>query len=71
MKTMFIEVRGKNKSWCFHFYGDPQYLPEWRADGLEVNVIENSVPVWAVKARLLRPYVFLQDVFNFKNPWRK
>lgn len=68
-KLLSIEVRGKRHSWCFTFYGDPKHIPEWEADGLTVvevvNIIPGWLPTWAI-----RPWVFLQDVFNFKRPWK-
>lgn len=66
---MLIEVRGKRKTWCFSFYGDPKYLADWRADGLTVNVIENTIPMNAPIP--VRWWCFLQDLVNFRNPWRK
>lgn len=69
-RTMSITVRGNRKRWCFDFSGDPKYLEEWRADGLDIVVIENTIPVWVVTLGLVRPWCWLQDVFNFKNPWR-
>lgn len=70
-KLIGIEVRGNHKKWGFHFYGDPKYIDEWRADGLEVGEIENIIPEWVVDLGLLKPWCFLQDLFNFRNPWRK
>lgn len=59
-KQMMIEVRGKNK-----------HLDEWRSDGLEVNVVEYAFPYAVAQLGLTRPWMFLQDIFNFRNPWRK
>lgn len=70
-KLMFVEVRGKEKTWCFSFYGDPKYLPEWRDDGLEVRLVEYSVPMSLPRFVPVQLWCFLQDVFNFRNPWRK
>ena len=71
-KLMFIEVRGNHKRWSFSFIGDTKYLTDWRSDGLEVNVIENSIPAWWVEIGLPAGwYCFWQDLFNVKNPWRK
>lgn len=70
-KLMGIEVRGKRKTWGFHFYGDPQYIDEWRADGLNVNVIEAVIPEWVADLGLVRPWCFMQDLLSFRNPWRK
>lgn len=69
-KLMFVEVRGNRSRWSFQFVGDPQYLEDWRADGLEVYVIENSIPEW-LPTELWRPWCVLQDLFNFRNPWRR
>ena len=66
MKRMSVVVRGDRKTWGFTFLGDPAHLQEWRADGLDVCVIENSIPEWAVRFGLTRLYCFVQDVLNFK-----
>lgn len=69
-KLLSIEVKGKSHTWGFDFYGDPKYLQEWRDDGLDIVEIENVIPEWVVDIGLLKPYVFLQDLFNFKNPFK-
>lgn len=69
-KLIGLEVRGDTKSWGFHFYGDPKHIPEWRADGLEVSEIENLIPAWVVDLGLARAWCFVQDLWNFKNPFR-
>jgi len=70
-KLLSIEVKGKEKTWTFNFYGDPRHIEEWRTDGLEVNEIKNSIPEWVVSIGMLKPWCFFQDIFNFKNPFRK
>ena len=70
-KLLSIEVRGKHHNWSFNFYADPKYIEEWRADGLEIGEICNTIPTWVVDIGLVRPWCFMQDVFNFKNPWSK
>lgn len=49
--------------------GDPKYIPEWEADGLEVWEVCNVVPLWVASLGLTRAWCFAQDIFNFKNPW--
>lgn len=68
-KLMFVEVQGRDHTWNFEFYGDPQYLKEWQADGLKVEIVDNTIPMWVVDYGLTKPWVFLQDIFNFKNPF--
>ena len=70
-KVLSITVKGKNKTWGFNFYGDPKYLADWRADGLQVDEVVGSIPVWAVELGLTKLWFRLQDIFNFRNPWRK
>ena len=64
-------VKGKRHYWTFDFYGDPKYLTEWRADGLDVGVVENTVPVLIAELGLTRAWCFAQDLFGFRNPWRR
>jgi hypothetical protein len=68
-KLLSIQVKGNQSEWAFSFYGDPKYLPEWRADGLDIVELENVIPAWVVDIGLLRQWVFMQDLFNFKNPF--
>ena len=65
MKRVFeINVRGKTKSWSFDFDGDPKYLDEWRADGLDINPVLSVIPVWVVDIGLLGIWIFFQDLFR-------
>ena len=68
-KLLGIEVKGKTKTWGFNFYGDPKHLQEWLNDGLDVYEILNIVPEWVVDYGLSKPWIFFQDLFNFKNPF--
>lgn len=71
-KLLCVHLRGKEHRWSFEFYGDPKYLEEWRADGLEVTEILNTIPKWAVDIGVpVRWWFFAQDILNFNNPWRK
>jgi hypothetical protein len=67
-KLLSLTVRGKNSTWAFNVVADPQYLDEWRADGLEIYEVCNVIPAW-LPAWSVRSWCFLQDLFNFKNPW--
>jgi hypothetical protein len=69
-KLMRVTVRGHKHTWSFRTYQDPSNLAEWRADGLEIVEVENSVPM-RLPAGLTRAWCFAQDVFNFRNPWGK
>ena len=61
-KILEVQVCGKNCKWGFQFTGDTKYLPEWRADGLEINEIVNIIPEWVVDVGLTRLWCLVQDV---------
>jgi hypothetical protein len=68
-RPMFIEVRGNQHRWSFNFDGDPAHLADWRADGLEVNVIEGSVPYGIAGTLLMRPWLWLQRAWQWLRMW--
>lgn len=63
-----VQVRGKQSTWCIDTYITETTAADWRADGLTVHKIENTIPAWVAEIGLARPWCFLQDVFHFKNP---
>lgn len=65
-KRLAVTVKGKEKDWCFIFTGDPQYLDEWRADGLEVDEVVNIVPDWVAAIGMTRAWCKMQDIINLK-----
>lgn len=69
-KLIGLEVKGRHKTWGFAFYADPKLIAEWRADGLEVDVIENVIPEWIADLGLARAWCFIQDMWYFKNPFK-
>jgi hypothetical protein len=70
VRKLQITVRGREKQWGFMFDGDTRHLADWRADGLEVDEIINTIPEWVVDTGLLRVWCFMQDLlFGFM--WRE
>lgn len=69
-KLLSISIKGKTKNWSFNFYGDSKYLDEWREDGLEIDEVVNTIPEWIVMLGLTKGWIFFQDIFNFKNPFK-
>lgn len=67
-----VRVRGKGHTWLIDTYITRENAEVWRQDGIDVVEILNSIPAWWVDAGLsVRFWCFWQDVFHFKNPWRK
>ena len=69
-RLAMIEVRGKRSGWCVAWHASKEQIEDMRADGLEVGIVENIVPAWVAEAGLARPWCFVQDLWNFKNPFR-
>ena len=70
-RKYLLEIRGQRHEWMFKIEGTPEALEDWRADGLTVHELENTIPEWAVNLGLLRPWVFIQDLFYLRNPFRR
>lgn len=69
-KRYLLVVRGKQHEWLFKIDAAPEHVVDWRDDGLEVNELVNSIPYWIAGTVLMRPWIFIQDVFHFRNPFR-
>lgn len=70
-RLMMLCIRGKQHEWMFVTKGDMRDLEQWLHDGIQIYPIVNIIPKWVVDSGLRKPWCFLQDVFNFKNPWSK
>jgi hypothetical protein len=57
---MAVNVKGKTGKYSFHFYGDKKHLKEWASEGLDIIVIENTIPILIAKLGLTKLYCFLQ-----------
>ncbi len=68
-RRCMVVVRGRRHEWAFDFIGDEKYLERWREDGLDVIVIENSVPQWASELGLLRVWCWCQDLWRWMRLW--
>lgn len=64
-----ITVKGKQHDWTFTFKADPAHLAEWRADGLEVHVIECRVPFWMAGTPLAPLWCGLQGIWRWMRLW--
>lgn len=62
-------MKGKTKTYSFDVIGDPKYLDEWRAEDIDINELINTIPKWVVDIGMTKPWCFVQDIINFKNPF--
>lgn len=70
MPKAAIEVRGKRSSWEVCWDASQSQIDAMREDGIEVDLIENSMPMWIVDIGMARVWCFFQDIWNFKNPFK-
>lgn len=68
-RTYSVTVRGKQHEWSFRVQATEEHVADWRADGLEVFELVNTVPVWVNDIGLTRAWVFLQDLWNLPSNW--
>ncbi len=47
-KLFALDVRGRRNEWTFLVWEDPQYLDDWRDDGLIIDEVVNIIPQWWV-----------------------
>lgn len=68
-KAVTLDIRGKQHRWSVDAVMSQRQIDDMRADGVDVGELINTVPEWAVDMGLLRPWCFVQDVWNFRNPF--
>ena len=68
-KVYALDVRGKRHEWVFLICADPKQVEDWRADGLVVDEVVNTVPQWYVDLGLpVKLLVLLQDIGIVRMP---
>ncbi|WP_417423556.1 hypothetical protein [Hoeflea sp.] len=71
MPLATIEIRGKSSRWGINWHASDTEIEAMRADGIDVGVIENVIPAWVADLGLTRPFIVVQDLWNFKLPFSK
>lgn len=70
-KRYSLIVRGERSTWSFDVLAKPEHVEDWRRDGLIVEEVINTIPVWVADLGLVRAWCFAQDIFFFRNPFRR
>lgn len=70
-KPYSLVLRGKSgKEYTFRVNVDPAHIHHWESEGFQLDgPIVGWIPMWAVQLGLTKPWLFVQDVFNFRNPF--
>ena len=70
MKPYSLTIKtDSGKEFSFTTLVDPQYVEEWRAEGIEINELLYVIPEWVVDAGLTKPYMWLQDFVRIPTRW--
>lgn len=67
MKTT-VTVRGNRSEWGIPSDLSDEAISDMRADGLQVDVVVNTIPAIVADLGLARVWCFFQDLLNFRNP---
>jgi len=68
MKVVVI-VRGRQHEWGVDADLSKSQVDEMRQDGIEVSAQGESVPMLVAQVGMAAPWVFVQRIWNFKNPF--
>jgi hypothetical protein len=68
-QTYSITVRGKHHEWSFPIVATESDASDWRADGLEVHQVLNSIPEWAQRLGVTRIWCRGQDLWGWLRLW--
>jgi len=60
-----VTVKGCEREWGFTVVGEPEHAEDWRADGLEVDEICNSIPLWVRHEPMLTIWILAQDFWQW------
>lgn len=70
MPLATIEIKGKSSRWAFDCQASNAEIEAMRADGIDVGILVNVIPAWVVAMGLTGPFIALQDLWNFKPPFK-
>ena len=71
MALTLVEIRGSSHEWGVQSQMSGDQIEAMRADGIDVFVIENTVPGWIADCGLSHVWCFFQDVWNMRNPFKR
>lgn len=68
MKYM-VQVKGRSGYWVT--YVPESQVDDMRDDGVDVMAIQNIIPMWAIKWRVVPVLLFLQNLYDMPSRiWR-
>lgn len=70
MPLTIMCMRGQKHEWDVQAEMSNEQIADLRAVGHEIGIVENIVPVPVAEAGGTRVWCFMQDLWNFKNPFR-
>lgn len=63
-------IRGKSDEWIMVSDMSRAQVDGMRADGIDVGEVMNTIPDWAVASGLRPVWFFVQNAWNFRNPFK-
>jgi len=65
-QDMTLVATGKTQRHCFTVRQDPKYLKRFQDDGLDIHVIEGTIPYWVVGYGFTHIWDFLQGIISLR-----
>jgi hypothetical protein len=62
-------IRGREHEWAVNFDLKPEHAKDMRDDGIELGEVYYEIPAWVVFGGLTRIWMFVSDIFHFRNPF--
>lgn len=69
MPQAILIIHGRRHHWGITTPLPQATIDAMIEDGIEIDILENTVPFWINEAGLTRPWCFFQDIWNLKNPF--
>lgn len=70
-RPYLYSVRGREHEWAINVELKPEHAADMRADGVELGELRYIIPDWIVYAGMSQVWMFVADVFHFRNPFAK
>lgn len=70
-RTYCYFIQGREHEWGINVELKPEHAKEMRQDGIELGELYYKIPDWVVYGGLSRPWMFVADIFHFRNPFAR
>lgn len=70
MQRTTMHIRGQRHEWVVNSLMPEEQIKDMRNDGIDVCILEYSMPAWVADIGLGSVWCFFEDIFRLRNPFR-